>query len=173
MQKVIESKAIEKILNKLAHEIIEDIDDFSDLVVIGIINGGRELAFRVSQIISKTQGIDIPLGYLDITAYRDDLFRGNLKTVSGSEIVFDINDKNVLLIDDVIFSGRTIRAALDSLNDFGRPQSIKLGVLVDRGNRDLPISANYTGKHISTTKKSLVTVHLSQKQAEDVIRITG
>jgi pyrimidine operon attenuation protein / uracil phosphoribosyltransferase len=172
MPEVFDDKAINKIINKLAQEVIEDISSLEQLVIVGILKGGKQLADRIALRIKKEEGLNIPVGYLDITVYRDDIFKGKIKPVGASHIPFDVNDKIVLLVDDVLFSGRTVRAALDGLNDFGRPELIKLGVMIDRGNRELPIEANYIGKQIPTTKKAQVTVQLTENTKHDQVLIT-
>lgn len=171
MKVILDSNEITKTLRRLAHEVIENYIDLNNLTIIGIVTRGEFLAKRLCEIIYEIEQIKIPCGYLDVTLYRDDLdHRKSLKSSKVSSVP-NINNKDVLLIDDVLFEGRTLRAALDALKDFGRPDSVKLLVLVDRGHRKLPISANFVGKNIPTNPSQTVKVFLSEIDNKDSIEI--
>ena len=157
---------------RIAHEIVEKNKGIADLCLVGIRNRGVYLAERLAGCIKKIENKDVPVGILDITLYRDDLtLVGSQPLVRKTEIDFDINDKILVLVDDVLYSGRTIRAALDALIDFGRPKSIQLAVLVDRGHRELPIRADYVGKNIPTAKNESVEVRLEEADGKDEVVI--
>ena len=138
--------------------------------MVGILTRGYPLARRLADNIRKIEGKDVPIGSLDITLYRDDLFTRQ-PVVKRSEIKFDMTDKRVVLVDEVIFTGRTVRAALDALMDFGRPESIQLAVLIDRGHRELPIRPDYVGKNVPTSLNEMVVVHLLETDGEDSVAI--
>jgi pyrimidine operon attenuation protein/uracil phosphoribosyltransferase len=170
--KILDKDALERALMRIAHEILEKNKGAKDLCLIGIRNRGAYLAKRLSKAIEKIDQAAIPVGILDITLYRDDLtLIAAQPVVHKTEIDFDINDKNVVLVDDVLYTGRTIRAALDALIDFGRPRSIQLGVLVDRGHRELPIRADYVGKNIPTAQSETVEVRLKEVDGQDEVAI--
>ena len=171
MNVLLDSNELTKTLRRLAHEVIENYVDLSNLVIIGIVTRGEFLAKRLNNIISQIEKTEIPTGYLDVTLYRDDLdHRKSLKPSKSSNLP-NINNKDILLIDDVLFEGRTARAALDAIKDFGRPASVKLLVLVDRGHRKLPISADFIGKNISTSTNQTVKVFVSEIDKKDSIEI--
>ncbi len=171
MNVILDSNEITKTLRRLTHEVIENYVDLSNLVIVGIVTRGEYLAKRLCDIISQIEKTDIPYGYLDVTLYRDDLdHRKSLKPSKSSKVP-NLDNKHVLLIDDVLYEGRTARAALDALKDFGRPASVKLLVLVDRGHRKLPISADFVGKNIPTNPNQLVKVFLSEIDKKDSIEI--
>ena len=163
-------KEIARSLTRLAHEIIEKNDDLSRIAIVGIRTRGDFLAKRLHSQIEKLADIEIPIGTLDVTFHRDD-FRTNLGSpkVGASHILFEVDGKNIILIDDVLYTGRTIRAAMDELFSFGRPSSIKLGVLVDRGHRELPIKADYVGKNFPTSTNQSIQVHLSEIDGLDEV----
>ena len=170
--KILDKEAINRAIMRIAHEIIEKNKGTSDLCVVGIRNRGVYIAKRLAECIKKIEGQDIPAGALDITLYRDDLaLASGQPLVRKTEIDFDINDKKLVLVDDVLYTGRTIRAALDALIDFGRPKSIQLAVLVDRGHRELPIRADFVGKNIPTSKQEVVEVHLEESDGNDEVLI--
>ncbi len=152
---------IERTLKRLTHELLEANQGASNLVLIGILTRGKYLAQRVAALIESFEGTKVPQGVVDITLYRDDADK-TFKNAQQSQMPVDITGKTVILIDDVIFSGRTIRAALDALNDYGRPASVQLMVLLDRGHRELPISPNYVGKNVPTSKSERVNVSLRE-----------
>jgi pyrimidine operon attenuation protein/uracil phosphoribosyltransferase len=170
--KILDKDALERALIRIAHEILEKNKGAKDLCLIGIRNRGAHLAKRLAECIEKIDQVNIPVGILDITLYRDDLtLIAASPVVHKTEIDFDINHKNVVLVDDVLYTGRTIRAALDALIDFGRPKSIQLAVLVDRGHRELPIRADYVGKNIPTAQNETVEVRLEEVDGEDEVVI--
>ena len=170
--KILDKGTIERSLMRLAHEILEKNEGTKNLALIGIRNRGAYLAQRLRDCIEKIDKINIPVGILDITLYRDDLTQvGPSPVVHKTEIDFDTTDKNIILVDDVLYSGRTIRAALDALIDLGRPRSIQLAVLIDRGHRELPIRPDYIGKNIPTSKEELVDVHLQEVDGIDEVII--
>jgi pyrimidine operon attenuation protein/uracil phosphoribosyltransferase len=157
-------------LTRISHEILERNRGTSDLALIGIRTRGVPLARRIAHALQTINHEDVPTGALDITLYRDDLMRqpvGPQPLVRRTEIPFSIDDRRILLVDDVLYTGRTIRAALDALIDFGRPRSIQLIVLVDRGHRELPIKADYVGKNLPTSMKQSVQVRLQEIDGED------
>ena len=163
---------ISRALMRIAHEILEKNKGTEGLCLVGIRNRGVYLAHRLANCIKKIEDKDVPVGSLDITLYRDDLtLIAAQPVVRKTEIDFDINDKNVVLVDDVLYTGRTVRAALDALVDFGRPKSIQLAVLVDRGHRELPVRADYAGKNIPTSKKETVEVRLTEVDNIDEVVI--
>jgi len=154
---------IKRTLYRLSHQILERTPDSSELVLLGIQTRGVYLAQRIKRIIAELEGIELPLGILDITLYRDDLTAiGPHPLVKETRINFDISNKVVVLVDDVLFTGRTIRAALDAMMDFGRPKRVELLVLVDRGHRELPIRADFVGKNIPTAGNEMVEVRLEE-----------
>jgi len=170
--KILDKDSIRRCLMRLAHEILEKSQGTKDLVLIGIRNRGAYLAQRLRECIEIIDKESVPVGILDITLYRDDLTQiGPNPVVHKTEIDFDVTDKNVILVDDVLYTGRTIRAALDALVDFGRPTSIQLAVLVDRGHRELPIRADYVGKNIPTSMNETIEVRLSEVDGKDEVVI--
>jgi pyrimidine operon attenuation protein/uracil phosphoribosyltransferase len=170
--KVLDQEGINRAITRIAHEIIERNKGTLGLCIVGIRNRGVHIAQRISACIKQIEGVSILTGALDITLYRDDLaLATGQPLVRKTEIDFDINDKNLVLVDDVLYTGRTIRAALDALIDFGRPKSIQLAVLVDRGHRELPIRADYVGKNIPTSKKESVEVHLQESDSWNEVLI--
>jgi len=165
---LMDKTGIVRTLQRLTHEILERNRGCENLVVVGIRNRGDVLAKRILQSIEILEGKKLPLGVLDITLYRDDFRRLNESpVVQETDIPFDITDKKVVLVDDVLFTGRTIRAALEALMDFGRPANIQLAVLLDRGHRELPIHADYVGQTVSTSMKDGVNVKLAEVDGED------
>ena len=168
--KLITKDDLRRTITRLAHEIVEKNRGTKDLVIIGLHTRGAHLAARISKKITEIEGVAIPTGYLDVTFYRDD-FRTRLKQpeVQVTNISFQIDDKNLVLVDDVLFTGRTIRAALDALMDFGRPNRISLAVLVDRGHRELPIKPDFVGKNIPTSIGEEVRVKMSEVDEEDSV----
>ena len=176
MSVVMDADRMGRTLTRIAHEIIERNRALDDLALIGLRSRGVPLAGRLSHIISSIARQDIPVGALDITLYRDDLGRhrlGSQPVVRSTEIPFSIDDRRILLVDDVLFTGRTIRAALDALIEFGRPKTIQLVVLVDRGHRELPIKADYVGKNLPTSVSQSVQVRLTEIDGRDEVEIEG
>lgn len=173
-KKLVNEDEMAVLVNSISKKILEANPDKKRLAIVGIHTRGAVLAKRIMNSLQKISGIkNIPYGELDITLYRDDLSSSRHKPViKGTKIDFDINGKTVILIDDVLYTGRTIRAALDELVDFGRPASIQLAVLIDRGHREFPIRADYAGKTITTEKNDMVRVRLKETdQIEDVVMI--
>lgn len=165
-----DQNGLTRTLTRMAHEILEKNKGTADLVIVGIRTRGAHLAQRLAEMIGSIDGHTPPVGLLDITLYRDDLSSvAQQPVVHKTEIDFDIEDKKVVLVDDVLYTGRTIRAALDELIDFGRPQFIQLAVLIDRGHRELPIRADYVGKNIPTSTKETVEVRLQESDGKDEI----
>jgi len=168
--KIIDEDGLSRIITRMAHEILEKNKGSQNLVLMGMKTRGEFLARRIFERIKEIERIELPLGVLDVTLYRDD-FRTRLKQpeVSVSNITFDINDRDVVIIDDVLYTGRTVRSALNALMDFGRPRSIQLCVLVDRGHRELPIRADYIGKNIPTSNQEEIKVKMKEIDGEDAI----
>ncbi len=170
--KILDKDTLNRTLTRMAHEILEKNKGTEGLCLIGIRNRGVYIARRLAEAIEKIEGKKIPVGALDITLYRDDLTMiAAQPVVHKTEIDFDINDKNLVLTDDVLYTGRTIRAALDALMDFGRPKTIQLAVLVDRGHRELPIRADFAGKNIPTSQGETVEVRLEESDGQDEVVI--
>ena len=167
-----DSQSINRSITRLAHEILERNNGAQELMLIGILTRGEPLAIRLQKLIKRITKIEIPIGFVDITFHRDD-FRSRLVVpqVKGSNIQDSINDKVVVLVDDVLFTGRTIRAAMDELNAFGRPSNIQLAVLVDRGHRELPIRADFVGKNIPTHEGEYVKVWLKEIDNKDSVTL--
>jgi len=160
---VMDKDALKRAVTRIAHEIVERNKGTQDLVLIGIKRRGVPLAQRLAKAIKDIEGIDVPTGTLDITLYRDDLTTvANQPVVQQTEINFDITQKKVVLIDDVLYTGRTIRSALDALMDLGRPDNVQLAVVVDRGHREIPIRADYVGKNIPTSQREIIRVCLEE-----------
>lgn len=169
---IMDATAIQRALTRVAHEIIEKNKGTADLVLIGLRSRGVDLARRLSQRLKEIDGAHVLVGALDITLYRDDLGKaGRHPTVRKTEITFSIEDKKVILVDDVLYTGRTTRAAMDGLMDLGRPRVIQLAVLVDRGHRELPIRADYVGKNVPTAKTEQVQVMLQEEDGVDRVVI--
>ncbi len=169
---IMDEKKINRALTRIAHEILEHNSDISSLVIIGIITRGAILAKRLAKIIYDLEGVEIPVGLMDIGLYRDDI-QSNLDQpiVQQTDILFSVVNKNVILVDDVLFTGRTIRAALNQIVDFGRPKTIQLAVLIDRGFREYPIKADYVGVNIPTSKEDKVLLHVKEKEKSDKVSI--
>ena len=171
---ILKGPDIDRILTRITHEILEKHRGAENLVLIGIRTGGVFLADRIKAKIFTAEGTDIPRGDLDITLYRDDWTRiGHQPIVQKTELPFSLDGTQVILVDDVLFTGRTVRAAMDALIDFGRPDRIELAVLVDRGHRELPIQANYVGEHIETIHDTMVNVYLREKAGRDEVAISA
>jgi pyrimidine operon attenuation protein / uracil phosphoribosyltransferase len=170
---VLDAHDITRALTRIAHEILERNKGVSDLVLLGIPTRGVPLAQRVAAKMASVEGVEVPVGSLDVTMYRDDLRMRPARTLLPTEIPHGgIDGKVVVLVDDVLFSGRTIRAALDAMADVGRPRAVRLAVLVDRGHRELPIRADFVGKNLPTSLAEKVSVRLSEFDDEDSVTIT-
>ena len=169
---IMDAQAIQRAMKRIAHEIIERNKGVEDVILIGIRSRGVPLSERIADEIKKIEGVEVPVGVLDITLYRDDLSQlGYQAIVQGTDIPFDISGKTIVLVDDVLFTGRTVRAALDALIDMGRPKMIQLAVLVDRGHRELPIRADYIGKNVPTSSRETIVVKVSQVDETDAVLI--
>ena len=174
MPLVIDADRMSRTLTRMAHEIVERNRGTKDLALVGIRTRGVPLARRLARLLGEITGDEVATGALDITLYRDDLMRhtvGPQPVVRSTEIAFSIDDKKILLVDDVLFTGRTIRAALDALVDFGRPKAIQLAVMVDRGHRELPIKADFVGKNLPTSLSESVAVRLVEIDGRDEVVI--
>ena len=169
---LMDEKAIGRAITRISHEIIERNKGIEDIVLVGIKTRGVPIANRISKKIEQIEGSKVNTGQIDITLYRDDLKEVNVDPIiNGSNIDFNINDKIVILVDDVLYTGRTVRSALDAVIDIGRPKAIQLAVLVDRGHRELPIRADYVGKNVPTSKDEIISVKLLETDDQDSVTI--
>lgn len=169
---IMDEMAIKRALTRIAHEIIEKNKGVEDVVIVGIRRRGGPIAQRLASRIEDIEGVSVPVGILDITLYRDDLTTlSSQPQVHRTEVNFNINHKNIVLVDDVLYTGRTVRAAMDALIDLGRPTSIQLAVLIDRGHRELPIKADYVGKNVPTSRQESIAVLVSEIDGEDKVII--
>jgi len=165
-----EESDIRRALVRIVHEIIEHNKGIKNLALIGIKRRGDFIARRIADKIKTTEGLDVPLGAVDITLYRDDLqLVSEAPIIEGTDINFDINKKTIVLVDDVLYTGRTIRAAIEEILDFGRPRAIQLAVLIDRGHRELPIQADFVGKKVPAARNEIVDVHIKELDGEDCV----
>ena len=174
MPVVMDADRMSRSLTRIAHEIVERNRGIGDLALVGIRERGVPLARRIAAELDRISNADVPTGALDITLYRDDLMRqavGPQPLVRSTDIPFDIDNRVILLVDDVLYTGRTIRAALDALIDFGRPRAIQLVVLIDRGHRELPIKADYVGKNVPTSRRESIQVRLQEVDGHDEVVI--
>lgn len=170
--KIMDEKAIGRAITRISHEIIERNKGIENVVLIGIKTRGIPVANRIAKKIEAIEGEKVKTGEMDITLYRDDLTKKQIDpVVNSTKIEFDITDKTVVLVDDVLYTGRTVRSALNALMDVGRPKSIQLAVLVDRGHRELPIRADYVGKNVPTSKSEIISVKLNECDNEDSVSI--
>ncbi len=168
---ILNSTSLGRSLSRMAHEIAERNENPRQLVLVGIQRGGVFLAQRLAELLRGFLDLSIPVGALDVTMHRDDLDHRLVPHVHPTSVPFDITGKTVVLVDDVLFSGRTVRAALDALNDLGRPRQVQLAVLVDRGHRELPIRADFVGKNVPTALNESVSVRLKEMDGEDVVTL--
>ncbi|MDF2533263.1 MAG: pyrR [Clostridia bacterium] len=166
---IMDEKALDRALTRISHEIIEKNKGVEDVVLLGIHTRGVPLAYRLADKVNRIEGIMLPIGMVDITQYRDDEKKSSIN--SKQEISFDITDKIVILVDDVLYTGRSVRAAMDAIVDLGRPRSIQLAVLVDRGHRELPIRADFVGKNVPTSKNEIVVVMVHEIDNKDGVSI--
>ena len=171
-RKLLGADDMRRAIARIAHEIVERNRGTEDLVLVGLRTRGVPLANRLRQRIREFEGRDVPLGELDISLYRDDLHKRGPKAIRPTAIPVDISDKIVVLVDDVLYTGRTIRAALDALIDLGRPKAIQLVCLIDRGHRELPIRPDYVGKNLPTSAGEQVKVHLTEVDSQDEVVLT-
>ncbi|NPV52494.1 MAG: bifunctional pyr operon transcriptional regulator/uracil phosphoribosyltransferase PyrR [Firmicutes bacterium] len=170
--RIMDSDGIRRATMRIAHEIIEKNKGADDLSFVGIRTRGFPLAKRLAEAIQQIEGTKLPVGILDITLYRDDLTTIAVQpVVHKTEIPFDVSEKKIILVDDVLYTGRTIRAAMDALMDLGRPRSIQLAVLIDRGHRELPIRADYIGKNVPTSRREVISVRLAEIDGSDEVII--
>lgn len=170
---IMDADEIARSIRRMAHEIIEANHGAAEVMVLGIPSGGSPLGRRIAALLGEIEGIEVAVGDLDITMYRDDLRSNPTRYPHPTHIPGEITGKHIVLVDDVLFSGRTIAAALDALKDFGRPASVQLAVLVDRGHRELPIAAKYVGKTVPTNASERVRVHLHEIDGADEVIIEG
>jgi pyrimidine operon attenuation protein/uracil phosphoribosyltransferase len=168
---VLDAAALDRALTRIAHEVIEKNGGAKDIAFVGLRTRGVTLAQRLAAKVAAIDGASVLVGTLDITLYRDDLDLRGAPVVRGTDIPFPIKDKTVVLVDDVLFTGRTIRAALDALIDLGRPRMIQLAILIDRGHRELPIRPDYIGKNLPTSRREAVAVRLTEHDGEDRVVI--
>src|SRR3954467_10991846 len=171
-REIMTAEEIRRATVRISHEIVEKQAGTAGLALVGIQRRGVPLARRIAAAISENESTAIPVGALDITFYRDDLsLVAQQPVVKGTDLPFDLNESTIVLVDDVLYTGRTIRAAMDALVDFGRPRAIRLAVLVDRGHRELPIRADHVGKNVPTSREEIVRVHLSEVDGQDGVTI--
>jgi pyrimidine operon attenuation protein/uracil phosphoribosyltransferase len=176
MSVVMDADRVSRSLARMAHEIIEHNRGVDNVALVGIRTRGVPIARRLAALLKSISGTEVPTGMLDITLYRDDLMGhavGTQPLVRSTDIPFTIDGRHILLVDDVLYTGRTIRSALDALIDFGRPRTIQLAVLVDRGHRELPIRADYVGRNIPTSAQQSVQVHLAELDGRDEVEVAG
>ena len=169
---LLDEDAIRRSLVRVSHEIIEKNKGIEDIVLIGIKRRGYPLANRLAENIKKFEGIDLPVGSVDITLYRDDLtYVSDTPRLNDKNLGVDVRNKKVILVDDVLYTGRTVRAAIEAIINVGRPKCIQLAVLIDRGHRELPIRADYVGKNIPTSKEEIIAVQIVEYDEEDSVKI--
>lgn len=169
---IMDAEGISRAIRRLSHEITERNKGTEDVVIVGVLKRGAHLAMRIAEEIYKIEGKRVPVGHIDVTYYRDDLSKISVQPeINSTNIPFGINEKNVVLVDDVIYTGRTVRAAIDGLFRKGRPRTVQLAVLVDRGLRELPFKPDYVGKNIPTSHSELVRVSLSECDGEELVLI--
>jgi len=169
---VMDATAVDRAITRIAHEVLEENKGAEGLALVGIVTRGAHLAQRLAERIREIEGAEVPVGTLDISFYRDDISTRNNPEVHRTDLPFDPSGICVVLVDDVLFTGRTIRAAMDALMDYGRPSCIRLAVLVDRGHRELPVRADYVGKNVPTSSRERVRVLLSETDGEDAVVIS-
>ncbi len=169
---IMDAKQVERATVRIAHEIVEQNMGTKDLIIIGIKRRGDTLGKRIARLISDIEKVEIPYGAIDITFYRDDLQTiAHQPVVNQTDLHLDVTGKTVILVDDVLYTGRTARAAIDEILDFGRPRNIELAVLIDRGHRELPIKANYVGKNVPTSHKEIIAVRTQEEDGEEKVII--
>lgn len=169
---LLDDKAVQRTLVRISHEIIEKNKGIEDVVLVGIKRRGVPLAQRIASQIAQIEGVKVPVGSVDITLYRDDLSTmSDMPTINDKTIGVEVKNKKVIIVDDVLYTGRTARAAIDAIFDSGRPTVIQLAVLVDRGHRELPIRADYVGKNIPTSRDELISVELTEIDGNDSVKI--
>lgn len=174
MKKILDEQAIRRALTRISHEIIESNEGIENIVLVGIKTRGIFLAQRLAEKIQQIEGMPVPVGEIDITLYRDDLTEKTVDhgpKIKGTNIPFEVVNKNVILVDDVLYTGRSVRAALDALIDLGRPARIQLAVLIDRGHRELPIRPDFVGKNVPTSKDEIIAVEVNEVDEHDQVVI--
>lgn len=172
MKIIMDEKAINRALTRIAHEIIENNKGINDVIILGIKTRGVPLAKTIIKKIKSIENVDIPFGVLDITFYRDDLYKKSIHPVLNNKLDIDVKDRTVILVDDVIYTGRTCRAALEAVMSAGRAKKVQFVALVDRGHRELPLSPDYIGKNVPTSRNEIVHVRLTETDGEDIVVIT-
>lgn len=171
---VMDATAVRRAVRRIAHQVVEEVDDLSTLALVGVRTLGVPLAHRIAAHVAEAEGFEAPVGELDITLYRDDVFEGLANPeVRPTHLPFDVNGRHIVLVDDVLYTGRTVRAALEALMDWGRPRRIRFAALVDRGHRELPIRADYVGQSVETGRDESVKVHLTELDDEDRVVLRG
>ncbi|MGD9808250.1 MAG: bifunctional pyr operon transcriptional regulator/uracil phosphoribosyltransferase PyrR [Deferribacterales bacterium] len=171
-KEIMNADEMSRTLNRIVYEILENVRDTSEICLVGIRRGGAHLADRLCEIFKSEGKSGISVGYLDITLYRDDLTSiADYPVLQGTEISFDVNGKHIILVDDVIYTGRTTRAAMDALIDLGRPKKISLAVFIDRGHRELPVQPDFTGKKVPTARDEIIEVSLKEQTGNDCVNI--
>lgn len=168
---ILDQAGISRAMTRIAHEILENNKGCDDVALIGIKTGGDHLAGLLQIRIQEIEGVEVPIGEVDITMYRDDLSARGSLPIGKTDIPFSIEAKNIILVDDVLYTGRTIRSAMDAIMDFGRPKSIQLAVLIDRGHRELPIRADYVGRNVPTARDEEITVSFSEDNRPQEVRL--
>lgn len=169
---ILDQKKIDRALTRIAHEILEKNSDVSSIAIIGILTRGAVLARRIAEIVKRLEGISVPLGFMDIALYRDDVHsKLDQPIVQRTDILFSVVDKNIILVDDVLFTGRTVRAAIDQSVDFGRPRTIQLAVLVDRGHREFPIRPDFVGLNLPTSREDRVVLEVKEHDGKDRVSV--
>jgi pyrimidine operon attenuation protein / uracil phosphoribosyltransferase len=168
---VMDAEAVDRALTRIAHEILEANKGCAEIALVGIVTRGAELAERLAERIERIEGVRVPVGKVDISFYRDDVATRLSPEVHRTDIPFDVEGRHIVLADDVLYTGRTIRAAMDAIMDYGRPHSIQLAVLVDRGHRELPIRADYVGKNVPTSRKERVRARFAGVDGADAVEI--
>ncbi|MGI6294949.1 MAG: bifunctional pyr operon transcriptional regulator/uracil phosphoribosyltransferase PyrR [Armatimonadota bacterium] len=172
VKEVMDENEIRRALKRIAHEVVERNKGAENLVIIGIQSRGVPMARRLAKLIGEIEGLEMTIGSLNVALYRDDFATRTARTISASDIPFDVTNKNVILVDEVLYTGRTTRAALDAIMDLGRPAVIQLAVLVDRGHRELPVRADYVGKNLPTARRENVKVHWLETNEKDAVMIS-
>jgi len=171
---ILDDKQMNRALTRIAHEVLEHNNDVTSIAVIGVLTRGAHLAKRIARQIEELEGIEVPVGLMDISLYRDDVHsKLDQPIIQRTDILFNVQDKNIILVDDVLYTGRTVRAALNHIVDFGRPSTIQLAVLIDRGHRELPIKPDYVGVNIPTAKSDQVVVEVVEKDGHDRVSLVS
>lgn len=169
---VLSADQVRRSITRVAHEILERNGGAGNIAIVGVRTRGEPLAKRVAERVKEIENVEVPMGVVDITLYRDDLSHtAEQPIVRGTNLPFDVDNKVIVLVDDVLFTGRTVRAAIDAIIDFGRPKAVQLAVLIDRGHRELPIRADYVGKSIATARNEIVQVRLQEIDSEDGVYV--